>query len=126
MVDRTVEEPPPFIVLVHGPPGVGKTTLIKGLIKHYTRQDVREVKGPITLVAGKARRCVQLWCGVGWVDGSVDGDGVRREAEVHMQAGGCSHDWLPVCSVCIRGRLSFLLIALIQPPLTCIVVCAAG
>ena len=57
MVDRTVEEPPPFTVLVHGPPGVGKTTLIKGLIKHYTRQDVREVKGPITLIAGKARRC---------------------------------------------------------------------
>jgi ribosome biogenesis protein BMS1 len=56
MVDRSVEEPPPFTVLVHGPPGVGKTTLIKGLIKHYTRQDVREVKGPITLIAGKARR----------------------------------------------------------------------
>lgn len=45
--------PPPL------PPQVGKTTLIKGLIKHYTRQDVREIKGPITLIAGKARRWAQ-------------------------------------------------------------------
>lgn len=41
---------------------VGKTTLIKGLIKHYTRQDVREVKGPITLIAGKARRLTFVEC----------------------------------------------------------------
>lgn len=41
---------------------VGKTTLIKGLIKHYTRQDVREVKGPITLIAGKARRLCFIEC----------------------------------------------------------------
>jgi len=62
MMDKGAEEPPPFTVLVHGPPGVGKTTLIKGLIKHYTRQDVREVKGPITLIAGKARRLTFIEC----------------------------------------------------------------
>lgn len=62
IADRASQEPPPYTVLVHGPPGVGKTTLIKGLIKHYTRQDVREVKGPITLIAGKQRRLVFLEC----------------------------------------------------------------
>ena len=62
MVDRTPSEPPPYTVLVQGPPGVGKTTLIRGLIKHYTRQDVREVKGPITLIAGKQRRLTFVEC----------------------------------------------------------------
>jgi ribosome biogenesis protein BMS1 len=41
---------------------VGKTMLIKALIKHYTRQDVRELKGPITIVAGKARRLTFVEC----------------------------------------------------------------
>ncbi|KAL4425893.1 hypothetical protein ABPG75_009909 [Micractinium tetrahymenae] len=62
MIGRASEEPPPFTVLVQGPPGVGKTTLIKGLIKHYTRQDVRDIKGPITLIAGKARRLTFIEC----------------------------------------------------------------
>eukprot|EP00887_Chlorella_sp_A99_P004810 scaffold4.g4810.t1 len=62
MADRAGEEPPPFTVLVQGPPGVGKTTLVKALIKHYTRQDVREIKGPVTLIAGKARRLTFVEC----------------------------------------------------------------
>ena len=45
-----------------GPPGVGKTTLIKALIKHYTRQNVADVRGPITLVSGKARRLTFIEC----------------------------------------------------------------
>ena len=44
------------MVLVQGPRGVGKTTLIKNLVKHYTKQSIGEVKGPITLVSGKQRR----------------------------------------------------------------------
>lgn len=102
MLDKAAEEPPPYTVLVHGPPGVsaprwqggecvrergprargvwaggvlarspltlpgtsalrngvqvGKSTLIRCLIKHWTRQDVRDIKGPITVVAGKTRR----------------------------------------------------------------------
>lgn len=54
--DRTPLEPPPIIVAVVGPPRVGKTTLIRSIIKRYTNQNVSEVKGPITIVAGKSRR----------------------------------------------------------------------
>ena len=56
------DEPPPFVVLVQGPPGVGKTTLIKALIKHYTRQSVPDPRGPVTVVAGKSRRLTLLEC----------------------------------------------------------------
>lgn len=61
-VEKNVEEPPPFTILVQGPPGVGKSTLIKCLIKHYTRQDVRDAKGPVTVVAGKTRRLTFIEC----------------------------------------------------------------
>jgi len=61
-VEKNVEEPPPFTILVQGPPGVGKSTLIKCLIKHYTRQDVRDAKGPVTVVAGKTRRLAFIEC----------------------------------------------------------------
>lgn len=56
------DEPPPFVVLVQGPPGVGKTTLIRALIKHYTRQSVPDPRGPVTVVAGKSRRLTLLEC----------------------------------------------------------------
>ncbi|KDD75621.1 hypothetical protein H632_c588p1, partial [Helicosporidium sp. ATCC 50920] len=56
MAERLTSEPPPVVVLVHGPPGVGKSSIIRGLAKHWTRQDVRQVRGPVTLVAGKQRR----------------------------------------------------------------------
>ena len=62
IVDRQSEEPPPFVVLVHGPPGVGKSTLIRSLIKHYTRQTVGEIRGPITVVSGKTRRLTLVEC----------------------------------------------------------------
>ena len=53
---------PPFVVLVHGPPGAGKTTLIKALVKHYTRQSVADPRGPVTVVAGRTRRLTLLEC----------------------------------------------------------------
>ena len=37
---------------------VGKSTLIKCMVKHYTKQNLAEVKGPITVVAGGLRMCV--------------------------------------------------------------------
>ena len=62
MVDYTSAEPPPYFVLVHGPPGVGKSTLIRCLIKHYTRQGVSDIRGPVTVISGKKRRLTLLEC----------------------------------------------------------------
>ncbi|CAG9466424.1 unnamed protein product [Pedinophyceae sp. YPF-701] len=62
VAERIVDDPPPFVVLVHGPPGVGKSTLIKCLIKHYTKQSVPEILGPITVVSGKQRRLTFVEC----------------------------------------------------------------
>ena len=41
---------------------VGKSLLIRCLIKHYTRQSLSEVRGPITVVSGKARRLTFVEC----------------------------------------------------------------
>ncbi|KAI4368302.1 hypothetical protein MLD38_016876 [Melastoma candidum] len=61
-VDRSYGEPPPFVVLVHGPPKVGKSLLIKSLVKHYTKHNLPEVRGPITIVSGKQRRLQFVEC----------------------------------------------------------------
>lgn len=51
-VRTLVEEPPPILVAVVGPPKVGKTTLIQSLVKHYTRRNIGDAHGPITVVSG--------------------------------------------------------------------------
>lgn len=56
LVDRIPEEAPPLVVGVVGPPGVGKTTLIKSLVKRYTKQSISNPVGPITIVTSKKRR----------------------------------------------------------------------
>ncbi|KRX64345.1 Ribosome biogenesis protein bms1 [Trichinella sp. T9] len=61
-VDRTPLEPPPFVVAVVGPPKVGKSLLIQCLVKNYTKQTVNDIKGPITVVAGKKRRITLIEC----------------------------------------------------------------
>ncbi|KAI3926365.1 hypothetical protein MKW92_049092 [Papaver armeniacum] len=43
-IDRTIGEPAPYVVVVHGPPKVGKS-----LVKHYTKHTLNEVRGPITI-----------------------------------------------------------------------------
>ena len=46
VVDKNPEIPPPFVVVVHGPPGVGKSTLIRSIVKHYTRHNLPEIAVP--------------------------------------------------------------------------------
>ena len=53
IVDRQVQEPPPFVVLVQGPPKCGKSTVIRSLVKYYTRYTLSEVKGPVTVVSAR-------------------------------------------------------------------------
>ncbi|TIB12854.1 hypothetical protein E3P93_02169 [Wallemia ichthyophaga] len=64
LVDRTpgVDQAPPVLVAVAGPPGVGKTTLMKSLIRRYSKHTINDIKGPVTVVAGKARRITFVEC----------------------------------------------------------------
>lgn len=62
VVDQTPDEPPPVLIAVVGPPKVGKTTVIKNLIKSFTRTNVTDIKGPITIVTSKKRRITLLEC----------------------------------------------------------------
>ncbi|XP_010673096.1 uncharacterized protein LOC104889551 isoform X2 [Beta vulgaris subsp. vulgaris] len=61
-MDRIIGDPPPFVVVVHGPPQVGKSLLIKCLVKHYTRHNLPDVRGPLTIVSGKQRRLQFVEC----------------------------------------------------------------
>jgi len=56
-------EPPPYVVAVVGPPGVGKSTLIRCLVKHYTKHNLQSTHGPITVRSGKNRRLTLFECG---------------------------------------------------------------
>ncbi|XP_045461240.1 ribosome biogenesis protein BMS1 homolog [Harmonia axyridis] len=62
LVDRTPIEPPPIIISVVGPPKVGKTTLIKNLIKLWTKTPMTNIKGPVSIVIGKKRRVTLIEC----------------------------------------------------------------
>ncbi|WFD34109.1 Glycoside hydrolase 2 (Mannanase, beta-galactosidase) [Malassezia cuniculi] len=63
MVDRTVaSEPPPVIVAIVGPQGVGKTTLMRSLIRRYSKHTIAHIAGPVTVVAGKSRRLTFIEC----------------------------------------------------------------
>ncbi|KAF8552742.1 DUF663-domain-containing protein [Imleria badia] len=63
LVDRTPDDtPPPVVVAIVGPPGVGKTTLLKSLIRRYSKQTLQDAKGPITVIGGKKRRLTFIEC----------------------------------------------------------------
>ncbi|KAL3506624.1 hypothetical protein ACH5RR_032006 [Cinchona calisaya] len=62
IIDRATGEPAPFVVVVQGPPKVGKSLVIKSLVKHYTKHNLPEVRGPITIVSGKQRRLQFVEC----------------------------------------------------------------
>lgn len=57
VVDHSALEPPPVCVAVVGPPKVGKSTLIQCLVKNYTRQNISDIQGPITIVSGVCVCC---------------------------------------------------------------------
>ncbi|KAL5060638.1 hypothetical protein RYX36_032242 [Vicia faba] len=60
IIDRTYGEAPPFVIVVQGPPGVGKSLLIKSLIKHYTKHNLPEVRGKLQLYQENKGVC-SLW-----------------------------------------------------------------
>ncbi|KAI8927930.1 hypothetical protein BC831DRAFT_503643 [Entophlyctis helioformis] len=62
LVDRSPLQAPPIIIAVVGPPKTGKTTLIKSLIKRYSKHSLGEIHGPVTVVSGKARRLTFIEC----------------------------------------------------------------
>lgn len=61
-VDRTPIEPPPVVVAIVGPAKVGKSTLIRSLVRNYTRQNLNQIDGPITVVSGKNCRLTFIEC----------------------------------------------------------------
>ena len=41
---------------------VGKTTLVRSLIRRYTKTTMTDIQGPVTVVTGKARRLTVIEC----------------------------------------------------------------
>lgn len=57
-----IHENPPSLVVVMGPPSVGKSTLIRSLVKLYTNHNLTTITGPVTVVTGKNKRVTFLEC----------------------------------------------------------------
>ena len=62
LADKTPESPAPMVVTVMGPPGSGKSTLIKSLVKRYSKTNLASVNGPITVISGKKQRLTFIEC----------------------------------------------------------------
>lgn len=53
---------PPFVIVVQGSLESGKTTLIRSLVQHFTKQKVTDVKGTVTLRTNRNQRITFLEC----------------------------------------------------------------
>jgi ribosome biogenesis protein BMS1 len=59
---QITNEPPPVVIGVVGPSKCGKSTLINNLIKNFTRTNVTNIQGPVTIVVSKKRRITLIEC----------------------------------------------------------------
>jgi ribosome biogenesis protein BMS1 len=62
LLNREESIPPPSLIVVMGPKGVGKTTLIRSLVKIYTGQNITNSAGPITVISGNKKRLTFFEC----------------------------------------------------------------
>lgn len=45
-----------------GPPGVGKTTLLRSLVRRYSKETIQDPVGPVTVVTSKKQRLTFIEC----------------------------------------------------------------
>ncbi|KAI3844795.1 hypothetical protein MKX03_024337, partial [Papaver bracteatum] len=57
-----VQEAAPYVIVVQGPPKVGKSLLIKLLLEHYTNEKHVCIQGPITIASANRRRIQFVEC----------------------------------------------------------------
>lgn len=69
---ESAQAAPPVVVVVQGPPGCGKSTLIRSLVKKWTKHSLGAVHGPITVVTGKHRRVTLMECASDDVNAMID------------------------------------------------------
>lgn len=60
--DEDVDSIPPFVVVVQGSKSSGKSSLIRSLVKHFTKHKIDEVKGTITMRSTKKQRISIIEC----------------------------------------------------------------